>query len=170
AGSQSRPTSDDNACVKQPRRLRRLTTIHQRRPVFFMTICTAQRQHLLANPEVHSLFAAFSKASPEKANISVGKYVLMPDHIHVFVAADGSAALSRWVGSLKKYLASHWRTQGMTGPFWQEGFFDHVMRSEESMSEKWLYVHENPVRAELVQDAAEWQFAGQICEVCVEND
>ncbi len=30
----------------------------------------------------------------------------MPDHIHVFVSAEGSQGLSRWVGALKRNLAA----------------------------------------------------------------
>ena len=34
------------------------------------------------------------------------------------------------------------------GTVWQEEFFDHVLRSSESYSQKWDYVKENPVRAD----------------------
>jgi len=45
---------------------------------------------------------------------------------------------------------------------WQPGFFDHVLRSDESYNEKWNYVKENPVRAGLVQIASEWPYQGEI--------
>jgi REP element-mobilizing transposase RayT len=86
----------------------------------------------------------------------------MPDHIHVFVSAEGSVALSRWVGSLKMFLSKIWRRAGTPGPHWQEGFFDHIMRSGESYSEKWSYVAQNPVRAALVTRTDDWPFAGEI--------
>src|SRR4030095_1104895 len=35
-------------------------------------------------------------------------------------------------------------------------FFDHLLRSEESYDQKWNYVRDNPVRANLAQKAAEW--------------
>jgi REP element-mobilizing transposase RayT len=96
--------------------------------------------NLLANNETHAAFCAYCEQSPEKASIWIGCYVLMPDHLHVFVSAEGSQNLSRWVGSLKKYLSSLWRKEGCEGPFWQEGFFDHLMRNRESYAEKWEYV------------------------------
>ncbi|PYK99253.1 MAG: hypothetical protein DME32_13050 [Verrucomicrobia bacterium] len=62
--------------------------------------------------------------------------------------------LSRWVGGLKRAialaLACHARE------LWQPGFFDHVLRSDESYAEKWQYVLENPVRAGLVREMEEW--------------
>ncbi len=86
----------------------------------------------------------------------------MPDHLHVFVSPEDSAALSRWTGSLKKFLAAHWRKAGLKAPFWQEGFFDHMLRSDESYADKWAYVGQNPVRAGLVQDSHDWTYAGEI--------
>jgi hypothetical protein len=37
------------------------------------------------------------------------------------------------------------------GQIWEEGFFDHILRSKESYSQKWNYVRENPVRRILNQ-------------------
>ncbi len=48
------------------------------------------------------------------------------------------------------------------GQIWEEGFFDHVLRSNESYSQKWNYVRENPVRAGLVKSAADWPYQGEI--------
>ena len=45
---------------------------------------------------------------------------------------------------------------------WQREFFDHVLRSSESYSEKWNYVRDNPVRAGLVSNASERKYAGGI--------
>jgi hypothetical protein len=45
---------------------------------------------------------------------------------------------------------------------WQEGFFDHLLRTNESYSQKWNYVRENPVRDGLVKSAADWPYQGEI--------
>ena len=92
----------------------------------------------------------------------VGRYVMMPDHLHVFVSAEDSVALSRWAGSLKKYMAAKFRERGFGPPYWQKGFFDHLLRSADSYSAKWEYVRNNPVRAGLTDTAQNWPFAGEI--------
>jgi hypothetical protein len=33
---------------------------------------------------------------------------------------------------------------GKLQPFWQRGFFDHLIRNTESYAQKWDYVRENP--------------------------
>jgi len=93
----------------------------------------------------------------------VGGYVLMPDHLHCFVAlAPGGLNLSKWVQILKVTLAKSLRTEGEAGPYWQKGFFDHVVRSDESYGQKWEYVRHNPVRAGLVESADEWPYQGEV--------
>ena len=149
-----------NPLTKRLRRLDMVYAVDQ--PVFFLTFCTARRAQLLADAETHARFVAFCQRSAELANVWVGRYVLMPDHVHVFVCAEDSAVISWWVGSVKKTLAAHWRSHGHVAPFWQEGFFDHLLRSNESYEEKWEYVRQNPVRAGLTSDAGEWPFAGEV--------
>lgn len=54
------------------------------------------------------------------------------------------------------------RMQDGAAPLWQPEFFEHLMRSDESRSEKWRYVRDNPVRAGLMFEAGEWPFEGWI--------
>ncbi len=44
---------------------------------------------------------------------------------------------------------------------WQKGLFDHILRSAESCEEKWHYVRENPVRANLVSNWEDWPYRGE---------
>ena len=67
--------------------------------------------------------------------------------------------------SLKNTLSKTLRSDGIAWPHWQKGFFDHVLRSEESYENKWHYVRENPVRAGLVQDWTDWPFSGEIFDL-----
>ena len=47
-------------------------------------------------------------------------------------------------------------------PLWQPEFFDHLLRSDESLREKIAYVHNNPVRAGLVKDPKDWPYKGNL--------
>jgi putative transposase len=87
----------------------------------------------------------------------------MPDHIHLFVSFQpGTIALSDWMKSLKNTLSKTLRAMGKPAPHWQDGFFDHVLRSSESYEQKWRYVRENPVRAGLVPRTEDWPYQGEI--------
>jgi hypothetical protein len=51
--------------------------------IVFVTVCTSGRQPVLANPVIHGLL----RESWERAgHWLVGRYVVMPDHIHLFCA------------------------------------------------------------------------------------
>ena len=145
--------------VRTPR-LHRLDRLAVRTPLYFLTCCTHHRLHLLANDRSHAAFAEFC-AHATGHGVYVGRYVLMPDHAHFFASfADASPTLSMWIKSLKNSLSKVLRTTGQPAPHWQKGFFDHVMRSADSYTEKWDYVRANPVRAGLVVTAGAWPYQG----------
>ena len=146
----------------RPPRLRRLERIFSHAPVYFLTTCTAERRHLLATTDVHAAFGRFVSAA-EQRRAWVGCYVIMPDHLHLFVVLDDEQiSLAAWMKSLKNAVSKTLRSNGVPAPHWQKGFFDHVLRGEESYAEKWNYVRENPVRAGLVARAEEWPYQGEI--------
>jgi len=41
---------------------------------------------------------------------------------------------------------------------WQRGCFDRLLRSDENLQRKWIYVMDNPVRQGLVQKAEDWPY------------
>jgi putative transposase len=143
-------------------RLRRLNTLYTDAPVYFLTACTEARRPLLANAGVHDVFVRFTKEAGNQG-VLAGRYVLMPDHVHLFAAfSPASPALSEWMKGLKAVVARHLRNRQVSAPYWQERFFDHVMRSAESYGQKWLYVRDNHVRAGLVANWADWPYQGEI--------
>ena len=84
--------------------------------------------------------------------------MIMPDHVHLFLRGSHKFRLGAWIGALKQALAKAAVLSRAQGQMWEEGFFDHVLRNNESYSQKWNYVRENPVRAGLVQSVADWPY------------
>jgi putative transposase len=131
-------------------------------PLYFVTFCTHCRKSLLACDEIHAAFVLFAERAQRDFNVAVGRYVIMPDHIHLFVRGGPGFFLGRWMGMLKQSLAKAGSSPRTNRQVWQEGFFDHVLRNDESYGQKWKYVRENPVRAGLVKSAEDWPFQGEI--------
>jgi putative transposase len=152
--------------TKFPQAPRRLDIIFPRNPLYFVTCWTYRRRPYLANDRVHEAFVKFAKRAQNDFSVAVGRYVILPDHLHLFVALPNDIKLSDWVGTLKRVLARSLEGARSGDPFWQRGFFDHVLRSNESYAEKWNYVRENPVRACLVKSADDWPFCGEIVSIC----
>ena len=92
----------------------------------------------------------------------------MPDHVHFFCRPERDGkSLSEFVGFWKSYTsrkinALSPRLTPAATTLWQREFFDHILRSNESYSQKWNYVRDNPVRAGLASTADEWKYAGEI--------
>jgi putative transposase len=146
-------------------RPRRLSQIFNPYPLYFVTFCTHRRRRCLASAEVHAAFVQFGTLAHNQFNIAIGQYVIMPDHVHLFVRGADEFVLGRWSGTLKQALAKAANFSRTVGQIWQEGFFDHVLRSDESYARKREYVHQNPVRAGLVKLAEDWPYQGEIVRI-----
>ena len=93
----------------------------------------------------------------------VGKYVIMPDHIHFFCAPGivEYPSLKQWIKFWKTLVSQKWPRPNEQ-PVWQDDFWDTQLRHGESYSEKWEYVRNNPVRAGLVTTPEAWPFQGEV--------
>ena len=136
----------------------RLGHIYFSSPLFFVTFCTRNRTRIPSLHPAQSAIENYGRCGVLDFNVAIGRYVIMPDHVHLFVRGDQNFVLSKWVSGLKRAMSVAMTEQRL----WQPGFFDHVLRSSESYAEKWNYVRENPVRAGLVDRAADWPYQGEI--------
>jgi putative transposase len=133
-------------------------------PITFFTVTTKNRATILAQPAVHDVLKDIWTGTGERSGWYIGRYVIMPDHVHFFARpAINASKMYDWI-KMWKSLSS--RRLGAVlhdgGGLWQRDYFDRYLRTSESYSEKWLYVCQNPVRAGLVNHADEWPFAGEI--------
>lgn len=96
--------------------------------------------------------------------------VVMPDHVHLILTPlrrpDGwNYRLPEIMHAIKGTSARRVNVLLQRhGPVWQEEFFDHVLRSNESLAEKVDYVCDNPQRSGLVRPELqyEWLWKGAI--------
>ena len=127
----------------------------------FVTICTKHRQKIGDLETAHYAFEAYVRRARDEFGVGVGRYVFMPDHMHLFVRGGDAFNLAQWMNGLKRAISV---PLGATKkrPLWQRGFFDHILRKDESYIQKWEYVRENPVRTGLVVRADEWPYQGEL--------
>ena len=157
-----------NKYCRTHRHLRRLDRVWLDPPIFFVTACTRKRKAMLASEQVAEILIDEWQSAQQRHGWHVGRYVIMPDHVHLFCTPNrNSTSLSGFVGAWKRWssrrISKMPRTASTaTGTIWQREFFDHLLRSEESYDQKWNYVRDNPVRAGLARSAADWPFAGEI--------
>ena len=126
-------------------------------PIYFVTCCCAGRRVVFNLAERVDMAHRELLESRTRLSWIVGSVVYMPDHVHLFCCPPRREGhlLSRFIGAWRSAVSRRLRACGLEGPLWQRGFFDHVLRSGESYSEKWEYTRSNPERAG-VADFRRW--------------
>ena len=80
-------------------------------------------------------------------------WVIMPNHVHVLIRLNGSASLAGIVQSWKSYTG---RRLPVT---WQREYWDRFIRDENHYHQAVAYIHDNPVKAHLCRQPAEWPWS-----------
>jgi len=127
---------------------------------YFITICTHNKQKILCNIVGEGLCALPSiqltaigetvKSSIEYINekydnISVDKFVIMPNHIHLIITKQtgghGDPPLQVYdiIGRFKSFTDNK-----CSGTLWQRSFHDHIIRDEDDYLKIWNYIDTNP--------------------------
>lgn len=165
---------DDQATFHHPRstipainehsHLHRLSRVFVDDPMYFVTTNTMDRQKILHHTKAHEILRTEWEDALDRHGWAIGSYVIMPDHIHFFCKpTHESKSLSKFMQQWKQWTSKRLKNElEIENAVWQPEFFDHLIRSSESYSEKWNYVEQNPVRAGLVKQASNWPFAGHI--------
>jgi REP element-mobilizing transposase RayT len=129
--------------------------------VYFVTICTHQRQHLfgkVVDEKMHlTPLGEVARGHLEKLpghfpNLSLDGFVVMPNHVHAICVLQDDpkcrARLGSVVGSYKAGVTINAR-RGLTEvppKIWQGRYHDHIIRDAESLSRIREYVQNNPLR------------------------
>ena len=128
--------------------------------IVYVTVCCEKRIPWLASDRHHeTLLNVWQDAS----HWAVGRYVLMPDHLHLFAAPQTTAVeFDSWV----QYFKSQFTKRNKDGAcVWQTEHWDTRIRNLEHYEEKSNYMFNNPVRAGLVTDANQWKYKGVVHEL-----
>ena len=86
-------------------------------------------------------------------------WVVMPNHVHLVVDVwqkPLSLLIKTWKGAT---AAPANRILGRTGQFWQEDYWDTLIRDEAHLRKAVRYVEHNPARATLTRDNALWPWS-----------
>ncbi|MFI3312997.1 MAG: transposase [Eubacteriales bacterium] len=141
---------------------------------YFITVCTNNRKKLFwevgadsirpqstdrLSPMGKIVETAIQNIPKYYDGVTVEKYVVMPDHIHLMVmigSNDGrmtsAPTISTIVGQTKRWVSKQIGTS-----IWQKSFHDHVIRNEEDFQNIWAYIENNPRKYWLQKDE---RFAG----------
>lgn len=88
-------------------------------------------------------------------------YCVMPDHIHLIIQPN----LKRYnISQIMKHIkGSFARTYNnliyKNGPIWQNRFYDTILTNEEDLIVRINYILQNPVRANIIEEASNYPYS-----------
>jgi putative transposase len=174
-GSPSRPSSEDRSLIAHvpptpsalsekspyqilPYRVRKslpheIPSWVEEGAVFFITInCEPRGRNQLATPPIATAIERSLHHQNSCGAWWIHLFLLMPDHLHGLISFSRETPMQSSIQNWKRFLA---RQEGIA---WQRDFFDHRLRHDESLTEKWNYIRENPVREGLVATPDDWPY------------
>jgi len=159
-GASSEPGGDSVPPSRKRPAQMGLVDIGNRSIIVFLTVCAKDRKTLFAQPDIHEvLVSSWEQATRWR----VGRYVIMPNHIHLFCAPAvvPPEPVRAWVKYWKTLVSRDW-PRPADGDLWQQDCWDTQLRRGENYAAKWEYVRRNPVRAGLAQSADDWPYQGEL--------
>ncbi len=84
-------------------------------------------------------------------NVTVNKYVIMPNHIHLIIFLHGtmrSSSPTKNIGTVIRSFKTM-LTKEIGYSIWQRSYLDHIIRGEKDYQKIWEYIDTNPLKWEL---------------------
>ena len=136
----------------------RLRRIAEWDRLFFITTNLAPNAPFLQPPEMDLLLDVLNTVRRATGFLLLG-YVAMPDHAHLLFAArtaSMSHIMHQW-----KFKAGYaiQQRRHRSGAFWQPRYFDFICRRSRDVTNKLLYIHQNPVTRNLVANPEDWRWS-----------
>ena len=130
---------------------------HNRAPIFQMETLSESAPYLPSCSLQNQLICKWIKETQNKyQNISIDKYVIMQDHLHLLITINQSqsgASLEEIMRFFKTMTTNEYIRgvkSGLFPPFdkklWQKSYYDHVIRNFQDYLETWEYIENNPAK------------------------
>ena len=128
---------------------RHLPHLQRQGKTYFVTVGTINYEIL---PPAARTIALETCTRDHEVTCWIHKMVVMPEHMHLILTPYDEWSLSDVMQRMKG-VSAHLinRAIGRRGSLWLNESFDHILRSDESLTKKMEYVAQNPVRRGLVE-------------------
>jgi REP element-mobilizing transposase RayT len=140
--------------------VKRLKHINIEGYAYFVTTNIYHRQKIFSNPEIANIVLSAIFFLKEKGYYRIYSFVIMPEHLHLIILPQNKKTVSQIMHSLKSYTAKKINNLlGRSGKIWQDGFYERIIRNENDLREKAIYIENNPVRERLVEEPEKYFYS-----------
>jgi putative transposase len=139
----------------------RLKRIFTGKACYYVTTDVLNRKYGFTNRRHGEILIENVNYYRKKYNFKFIGYVIMPTHFHGIFLTSDKGTISEIMRDLKGYTAKQINElhNRINISFWQDGFYDPVMRDQKDLEEKLNYIHYNPVRAKLVEKPEDYLYS-----------
>lgn len=125
--------------------------------VFHVISRCLNREYLIDGPEDRARYLSLIERAVERSDAAILAYCLMSNHVHLVVRA-GDEPLEKLMKPIHTGYAV-WKNAraGRLGPLFAGRFKSPLVEADEYLLELVRYVHNNPVRAGMVSEAAAFE-------------
>ena len=142
----------------------------QERHAYFVTYSCYRRRRLLDDDRAKRIVLGTLNAQLRRLAGRCVRFVVMPNHVHAIVWFAEQGQLSEFMKQWKRTSSLRIRQLFVStltaysdhvadAPVWQAKYYAFNIYSRRKIEEKLTYMHQNPVRAGLVQDACHWRLS-----------
>jgi putative transposase len=126
---------------------------------FFVSSSTLGKRSLFQSTRIAELFVKVLFDYRDQGKFRLHAFVLMPDHFHVLMTIGPEMTVERAVQFIKGGFSFRaGRELDFRGAVWQRGFSETRVLDEASFKAHVDYIHDNPVRAHLVDSPEQYRF------------
>lgn len=105
-------------------------------------------------------YLAWLAEASQAFGLAIHAYVLMDNHVHLLATPAGDDALSRTMQAVgRRYVRWFNRRHGRSGTLWEGRFRSSLVEADRYLLACQRYIESNPVRAGLVEAAADWPWS-----------
>lgn len=122
------------------------------------------RQACFGSDEDFKAYLYWLKEYSDKHGVAVHAWVLMTNHVHLLCTPLNENGISKMMQSLgRSYVRYFNHTYQRTGTLWEGRFKSCLVNAEEYLFHLYRYIELNPVRANMVEDPAEYVWSSYQC-------
>ena len=126
---------------------------------YFVTFSTFQRARLFAVENYARLFLKTLYEYKRQGKFRLHAFVVMPEHLHLLLTPAYDLTLERVMQLIKGGFSHEFGSQfGRKKEVWQRGFTDHRIRDAADFELHRGYIHRNPVKRGLVENATGYRY------------
>ncbi len=128
---------------------------------YHVTARANRNEFILENNENKKLFISVLRRARKKYKFEVRNFCIMGNHIHIMIKPRENESLSiimQWILSVFAVLYN--KKYNYHGHVWYDRFKSKLIKSYQQYLNVYRYIMNNPVKAGMVEKAAEYYFSG----------